>query len=255
MRTHKLVFMVITTIAGTCLIIPGCCREKDGATVQIEPSGDKMPFQRPMRTRKRAPSPYGKLRVPAEIYVDLVRPEPAGDPVKLTVSAFSEVAAKTGVITLKLPEIGTEPERTEILWAAAPSDLIAETREYALPALPAGKYHLAGILEFTPDRENADKLVVSDSLYLDVRAGGILSSNVSFRQIRRWELYEELEQRVLKSLNPGLATADPETMACYRELIETTNPGLIKNKIAELRATDPDVARRIMELNQTKSHR
>jgi len=254
-RTHKLAFMAITTIAGTCLIIPGCCREKEGATVQIEPSGTKMPVQRPMPTRKRAPSAYGKLRVPAEIYVDLVRPEQTGDPVKLTASAFSEVAAETGVMTLKLPEIATEPERTEILWAGAPSDLIAEAKEYVLPPLPVGKYQFVGILEFTPDNENADKLVVSDSLYLDVRTDKILSSNVSFRQIRRWELYKELEQRALKSLNPGLATADPETMARYRELLESTNPGLIKNKIAELRATDSDVARRIMELNQTKSHR
>jgi hypothetical protein len=122
-----------------------------------------------------------------------------------------------------------------------------------LPALPVGKYHFVGILELTPDRENADKLVVSDSLYLDVRADKILSSNVSFRQIERHELYAELEQRVLKSLSPGLATADPDAMARYRELIEATNPGLIKDKIAELKATDPEVARRIMELNSTRA--
>ena len=116
-----------------------------------------------------------------------------------------------------------------------------------------GKYHFVGIFEFTPDRDNAGKLLVSDSLYLDVRADKILSSNVSFRQIERLELYAELEQRVLASLSPGLATADPDTMARYRELIEAANPGLIKSKIAELRATDPDVARRIMELNSTKA--
>jgi len=85
-----------------------------------------------------------------------------------------------------------------------------------------------------------------------VRADKILSSNVSFRQIERLELYRELEDRVLRSLNPGLATAGPETMAHYRELMETASPGLIKSKIAELRATDPSVARRIMELNTTK---
>ena len=58
---------------------------------------------------------------------------------------------------------------------------------------------------------------------------------------------------MLTSLSPGLATADPDAMARYRELIEAANPGLIKSKIAELRATDPDVARRIMELNSTKA--
>lgn len=54
-------------------------------------------------------------------------------------------------------------------------------------------------------------------------------------------------------ISPGLAAADPETTARYRELIETANPGLIKSKIAELRATDPDVARRIRELNSTRA--
>ena len=155
-------------------------------------------------------------------------------------------------MTLRVPSIGAEPGRTELLWSGAPSDFIAEAKEYVVGPLPAGRYHFAAIFEFTPDRENAEQLVVSESLYLDVRADKILSSNVSFRQIERLELYRELEDRVLRSLNPGLATADPETMAHYRELMETANPGLIKSKMAELRATDPSVARRIIELNTTK---
>ncbi|OHB57534.1 MAG: hypothetical protein A2173_00545 [Planctomycetes bacterium RBG_13_44_8b] len=34
---------------------------------------------------------------------------------------------------------------------------------------------------------------------------------------------------------------------------ETLDPDLIASRIAELRASDPDVARRIMELNQVKT--
>ena len=253
MTAHKLTSILFVTIFGACLVIPGCGGEKETATVQIEPSGNEKHLKPALHARKRAPSPYGKLRLPAEIYVDLIRPVQAGDPVSIIVSATSDIAASSGVITLKLPEIGTEPGRTEILWAGAPSDLIAEVKEYVIPVLPVGKYHFVGILEFTPDSENADKLGVSDSLYLDVRADKILSSNVSFRQIKRWELYKELEQRALASFYPGLASANPEKMARYRELLLATNPGLIKTKIAELRATDPDVARRIMELNSTQT--
>jgi len=253
MTDRKLTSILFLTIFGACLVIPGCGGEKETATVQIEPSGNEKHLKPAVHARKRAPSPYGKLRLPAEIYVDLIRPVRAGDPVSIMVSATSDIAASSGVITLKLPEIGTEPSRTEILWAGAPSDLIAEAKQYVIPVLPVGKYHFAGILEFTRDFENADKLGVSDSLYLDVRADKILSSNVSFRQIKRWELYKELEQRALASFYPGLASANPEKMARYRALLLATNPGLIKTKIAELRATDPDVARRIRKLNSTKA--
>ncbi|UCF14503.1 MAG: hypothetical protein JSW59_13900 [Phycisphaerales bacterium] len=252
MTAHKLTFILFLTIAWVCLIIPGCCGEKEKATVQIEPSGNEIPVNRVVTARKRVFRHYGKLRLPAEIFVDLLRPERAGDPAAILISASSQVPASSGVITLRLPDIGQEPGRIEILWAGAPSDLIVEQKQYVLPALPVGKYHFVGILEFTPDREDADKLGVSDSLYLDVRADKILSSNVSFRQIERWELYRELEQRVLASLYPGLETADAETMSRYRDLIEATSPGLIESKIAELRATDPEVARRIAEVNSTK---
>jgi hypothetical protein len=246
-------FILLLTITGACLIIHGCCGEKENAAVNIRPPEDQALMARNVPHRTRVSRPYGKLRVPAEIFVDLLRPQRAGEPAGIIVSASSQVAAGSGVITLRLPEIGTEPGRTEILWAGAPSDFVTEQKQYVLPALPVGKYRFVGILEFTPDRDNADKLLVSDSLYLDVRADRILSSNVSFRQIERLELYAELEQRVLTRLRPGLATADPDAMARYRELIEAANPGLIKSRIAELRATDPDVARRIMELNSSKA--
>ncbi len=122
-----------------------------------------------------------------------------------------------------------------------------------MPPLPVGRYHFVAILEFTPDRDNAEKLVLSESLYIDVRGDKILSSNVSFRQIERLELYRELEHRVMRSLSPGSTTANAKMTARYRELIEAANPGLIESEIARLKATDPDVARRIMELNSTKA--
>ncbi|MHC4570117.1 MAG: hypothetical protein ACYTE3_30710 [Planctomycetota bacterium] len=236
MTARKSTFVLLLTITGACLIIHGCCSEKENTAVNIRPPQNRALQVRDVPHRTRVSRPYGKLRVPAEIFVDLVRPQRAGDPAGIIVTASSAVAAGSGVITLRLPEIGTEPDRTEILWAGAPSDLIAEVKQYALPALPLGRYHFVGILEFTPDSESA-----------------ILSSNVSFRQIERLELYAELEQRVLTSLSPGLATADPDAMARYRELIKATNPGLIKSRIAELRAADPEVARRIMELNSVRA--
>lgn len=253
MTARKSTFVPLLMIGGAWLIVLGCGSKKEDSAINIRHPDNRAPQVRDVPPRQRVPRYYGKLRLPAEIFVDLLRPERAGDPAAIAISASSQIPATSGVLTLRLPNIGEEPARTEILWTGAPSDLISETKRYVLPPLPVGKYHFVGILEFTPDREDADKLLLSDSLYLDVRADRILSSNVSFRQIERHELYAELEQRVLKSLNPGLATADPDAMARFHELIETVNPGLIKSKIAELRATDPDVARRIMELNSSKA--
>ena len=127
------------------------------------------------------------------------------------------------------------------------------TAEYTVDGLPVGKYCFAAIFEFTPDQEGAQKLALSRSLYLDVRPTTILSSNVSFNHIKRVELRRELEERVVASLRPELAKAGPRKMASEIALIKAGDPGLIARKIAELRATDPEVARRIMELSQVEA--
>jgi hypothetical protein len=252
MITRRSAFVLLVAVGGISAMIFGCGRGRRRSAVGNHPSGDLARPSREVTVKRQSPRPYGKLRVPAGLFVDLVQPERSGGPVSIIVSASTDIIASSGVVTLRVPQIGAEPGRTELLWSGAPSDFIAEAKEYAVGPLPAGRYHFAAIFEFTPDRDNAEELVVSESLYLDVRADRILSSNVSFRQLQRVELYRELEQRVLKSLDPGLATADSDALARYRELIEATNPGLLKSMITELKASDPDVARRIMELNSTK---
>lgn len=253
MTTRKSAFVLLVAVGGISAIIFGCGRGRRHGAVGNQPSGDLSGPSREVTMRRRRTHPYGKLKVPAGLFADLVQPERSGGPVSIIVSASTDIVAGSGVMALRVPSIGVESGRTELLWSGAPSDFIAEAKEYVVGPLPAGRYHFAAIFEFTPDRENAEELVVSESLYLDVRADKILSSNVSFRQLDRVELYRELEQRVLKSLNPGLAAADSDALVRYRELMEATNPGLIRSMITELKTSDPDVARRIMELNSTKA--
>jgi hypothetical protein len=80
-----------------------------------------------------------------------------------------------------------------------------------------------------------------------------LSSRVSFDQIKRIELLQELEERALVSLNPALARASRKAKDQVLAKLEATNPGRIAKKVAQIRANDPAVVRRIEELNRIKN--
>lgn len=215
---------------------------------------DQVNIKPDMSTQRPLPSPYGKIKLPAELSMSLAEQEirTEGTPVTIIVSALSAIPVGSGIVTLKIPPIGGEPARTEVLWSGKPSGFVTETVEYGSGVLPAGKYQFVAIFEFTPNREDAEKLTVSKSLYLDVRPTAILSSNVSFDHIKRVELWTELQGRVLLTMRPGLATADQQMRDRELALIEARDPGIIARKIAELKLSDPDVSRRIMELNRTK---
>ena len=202
--------------------------------------------------QKKVPKRHSKITVPAEVSLELANPSNPGGPVAILVSASSQIPVGSGAITLKVPPVGEIPAEELVLWSGTPSDFVAETVEYTIDALPAGKYRFIAIFEFTPDRENAGKLFASKSLYLDVRPEKILSSNVSFDQIKRVELWEELEQRVRADLKAASTTRTLKTVARDVKAAEPIDSDIISNRIAELRASDPEIARRIMELNRVK---
>ena len=62
-----------------------------------------------------------------------------------------------------------------------------------------------------------------------------------------------MEHRILAGLKPGLAIASEEATAAELARLEATDPGFLDRRIAELKATDPDVARRILELNEREA--
>jgi len=187
------------------------------------------------------------------VSIDLASPSNPGGPVTILVSASSQIPIGSGKLTLKVPQVGEVPAGAEVLWSGAPSDFVAETAEFVVDVLPEGEYHFAAIFEFTPDSQNAGELFTSRALYLDIRPDKILSSNVSFDQIRRVELWDELEHRVLMDLRAGPAGIGLKSVARDIVAAETLDPDLIASRIAELRASDPDVARRITELNRVKA--
>jgi hypothetical protein len=143
--------------------------------------------------------------------------------------------------------------RVETLWAGTPADFVTQSDVYKVNALPVGQYCFTAAFEFTPSGEDAEMIGTSQSLYLDVRPAGILSSNVSFEQIQRLELRGELERRILASLKPGLAVASEEATAAELARLEAADPGFFDRKIAELKAADPDVARRILQLSERQA--
>ena len=214
---------------------------------------DPVSIQSRQDTQRPTPSPlrYGKFELPVHISMDLAQAQSTGWPVTIRTEVLSDIAIRSGSLTLKIPQIDGDPERTDLLWSAVNSGFVAETAEYTLGFLPLGRHQVIALFEFTLDREGAKKRVVSRSLYLDVRPDTILSSNVSFRQIERLALRQNLDDRVLMSLNRELKTANRRRMPHELTLLDVTDPALMSRRITELRTTEPDVARRMMALNRT----
>lgn len=253
MISRKSVFLLLVTAAGVSALLLCYAGVKRYRVIPAQPLDDLSYRSQDKLQQRKTPKPHGKITVPAEISIDLASASNPGGPVTIIVSASSQIPVGSGIITLKIPPVGEIPAGAELLWSGAPSDFVAETVEYTVDVLPMGKYHFAAIFEFTPDRENTGKLFASKSLYLDVRPTKILSSNVSFDQIKRVELWKELEQRVLMDLKQGSTSVGLKTVARDIKAAEALDPGIIASRIAELKASDPDVARRIMELNRVKA--
>jgi hypothetical protein len=245
-------FVLLVTIGGISAIVLAYVSCQRCRAVRGQPSYNQSNLIKDTQEESQMAESYGKIRLPADISIDLIQTEDMGAPVTIVVSASSKVAVSSGVVTLKVPQIDGEPNDTTVLWSGNPFGLVDETAEYVVNALPVGTYRFIAVFEFTPDSENAERLALSKSLYLDVRPTTILFSNVSFNHIKRTELLTELEKRVLIDLRPELKTADERTVAGEIADLKARDPGIIARKIAELAAVDPNIARRILELHREK---
>ncbi|MHC4205352.1 MAG: hypothetical protein ACYSTT_11935 [Planctomycetota bacterium] len=246
MVSRKVVFLFL--VAGVCISAMLLCYAvaKQNQAITAQPLEDRNYQSQEAMQQGKVPKRHTKITVPADVSIDLSETSNPGGPVTFLISASSQIPVGSGVVTLKVPPVGEIPAETLVLWSAAPSDFVAESAEYVIDALPAGEYRFAAIFEFTPDREDAEKLFASKTLYLDVRPDKILSSNVSFDQIKRIELWEELEQRVRMELRTS-------SRSISLQAAKPLDKDFIASRIAELRTSDPDVARRIMELNRVKT--
>ncbi|MCP4451430.1 MAG: hypothetical protein GY809_08215, partial [Planctomycetes bacterium] len=170
MTTRTSTFSLWLTITTVALLIAGCGSERQNGTNLSRPTLEETYVRRDKPVRARLSRPYGKMTVPAELFVDLIQPAHTGDPVSMMVSASAMAGTSSSLITLRVPEIARAPARTEVLWSAEASPVISESLKYAMPPLPKGRYHFVAVIEFTPDREGAEPLVLSESLFVDVRA-------------------------------------------------------------------------------------
>ena len=248
----SVIILSFTAVCISAILLIGIGAKWSAAVNKQSPSGQILP-DRDASNRNHKPQRFGKIMVPAEVTLDLAGSSKPGGPVKLIISATSQIPVSSGTITLKVPDIGQFPAEKVVLWSGAPSDFVAESAEFVVDVLPVGEYHFAAIFEFTPDSENAGELFTSRALYLDVRPDKILSSNVSFEQIKRVELWNELEQRVLVDYRQNSPAAGLKTLAQDVKASETLDRDVIVKRIAALKASDPDIARRIMELNRVKA--
>lgn len=232
--------MLIAATVSTAALLHWGDREKPAA-----------PLRHAERVSKGRAGPIQpKIKGPAALLIDVAEGVAAGTPVVLQISTSSTIPVASGTVTLLAPEIAGEPGRTQVVWTGASSKPLVETVVCSVGVLPTGRYCFIAVFEFTSASENAEDFAISQCLYLDVRPTAILSSNVSFEQIKRIELRQELERSILASLRPKFAVASEDVVAREVAKLEAVDPGFMDRAIASLIATDSDTARRLAELNE-----
>ena len=185
MVSRKSLFVLLVMAAGVSAMLLVYFGGPRFATAYRPPADEQVLTKQIVRCQNRSAKAFGKLTVPAEVFVDLESTSNPGGPVTILISAASQVPVRSGILRLKVPPVGEIPAETQVIWSSARLDFVSETAEYTLDTLPEGKYRLIAVLEFTPEGKNTRKLFISKSLYLDVRPATILSSNISFSQIER----------------------------------------------------------------------
>jgi len=253
MSNSKFLLILCVTIVVLSALSLVYIRGQRNHTFEAKVTSGQAELYRDIFDENKIPQIYGKIKIPAELSFKLSPSEDSEAPVTLVMSALSTIPVSSGKITLKIPQIGNEQAGSIELWSGTPSDFVSESLQYVGDTLPVGTYRFVLVFEFEPLGEEPETLAFSKSLYLDVRPTTILSSNVSFRQIKRLELMKELEKLVLVNMRPELENADTKTKAHEIAAIESFDPGLIIRKIEQLKNSDPQVARKIMELNRIEA--
>ncbi|MBN1972758.1 MAG: hypothetical protein JW787_03915 [Sedimentisphaerales bacterium] len=249
MFKRKFLYLIVSSVLIIASIVTIYIAVRFSSMSQSDSVIEQAKLVRDSRLKERLSRPYGKIEIPAEVYVDLIQPENPRKAVEIIISASTAIPARSCRIILITTQAGAETQREEILWSDKPEGLVDKTLLYKAGSLPAGRHQYTAVLEFETEGDNSKMLIASGSLFLDVRPAGILSSNVSFGQIERLELYKELEKRVLVSMKPQLRNANSKVLDKEIIALESANPGIIDRKIQELIASDSIVAEQVEELN------
>ena len=248
-KRASILFSLVAIVCISAIVLIYGSGRGDSRTSKEKPN-DQMTTNQERSAERQFTRSYGTMKLPAEISIELVEAEDVGDTISIIVSAQSKIPIGSGAVTLKVPDTGAEGAMTEELWSGTPSGLVDETIEYVRDSLSEGRYHFIATFEFTFNGVNSDKHAVSRSLYLDVRPGKILSSNISFAELKRVEFRKKLEKRILLRMKPELENSSPKLMSAEIANLKARDPGMMDRKIAELAAADPEVARMMMELNR-----
>jgi hypothetical protein len=167
---------------------------------------------------------YGKVKLPAKISFDIQGKASPEKPIKVDIDAVCKIPFRNGVIGIIIPGISNNPQKDIPLWKGEADSPLEKKLSYSLGVIPQGEHTFVAYFKFTPHREGTREVGVSCYLYMDIRSAIVNISNVSFGHIKRLELKEELKKR-----------------------------GLLELSIEEIKKRDPEMARRILEVNRIKS--
>ena len=100
MVSRKSMFIVLMTIGGVSAMVLVYFVVQRCRTIPRQPSYVQVNSNKDTPRKSQFPKSYSKIKLPAEIFIDLAQTENVRAPVTIVVSASSTIPVDSGVITL-----------------------------------------------------------------------------------------------------------------------------------------------------------
>lgn len=186
------------------------------------------------------PAYANKAQLPNKIALTLKQPVVTGSSLKLTTELSAVTDFYKGSARLVISSQGNEVTAPIEVFSGDGQRGFGYNREIALPILAPGQYKIHGTFSIYLNQQDRQPIRAGSNLYLVVSANQVLSSNISFNQIKRLKLKAQLEQQQIEQQQKGLQTNDSA-------LLKRQNPGLYQslNRVNQLQTVQADAEQTI----------
>jgi hypothetical protein len=157
-----------------------------------------------------------KPQLPNKVTLQLNNPTVSGQPLTLTGQLNSVVGFQKGFVTLILMRQGEKPYPTVVLFSGDGEVGFNQSPEYQLPDLAPGRY--IAHAEFSMLIGKTKQRPTGSKLFIEVGGEQVFSSNISFTQIERIKIKNQLNARLKRNQSNEASNLQTEDPQLYRQM-------------------------------------